>query len=361
MKRVVIVGGGYAGVALARHLDAAHEVVLVEQRERFAHVVAGLRAIAGASGGRQLLLPYSEVLQRGTVLHAAATAVRDGGVEVAGKWMPADAVAIATGSSYPSPIKPEGSDLAGYLLGLDAAAEAVSRSASIVVAGAGAVGVELAAEIRHAHPGRRVTLIGRRLIPGPYRHALRRRLHRKLTDLGVTVLEDSLIQDAAGAPAAPSATYSPGQRVRTTSGIEVDGEVWFTAHGARPVTDLLPQETLDASGRVTVDEHLRIRGSRTLFAVGDITDVPEPKTAANAERQAAVAAQVIADLLAGREPRTHYTPSRYAVLAVPLGPRDGATQLPLLGHPIVGAAFTRRIKGQDLLLTRYRTTLRARA
>ena len=33
MKRVVIVGGGYTGTALARALDAAAEVVLVEARE----------------------------------------------------------------------------------------------------------------------------------------------------------------------------------------------------------------------------------------------------------------------------------------------------------------------------------------
>ena len=45
MKRVVIVGGGYAGVALARALDSNAEVCLVEARDRFVHNVAAIRSV----------------------------------------------------------------------------------------------------------------------------------------------------------------------------------------------------------------------------------------------------------------------------------------------------------------------------
>ena len=40
MKRVVIVGGGYAGTLLARALDPIAEVVLIEPKAAFVHNVA---------------------------------------------------------------------------------------------------------------------------------------------------------------------------------------------------------------------------------------------------------------------------------------------------------------------------------
>ena len=52
MKRVVIVGGGYAGTSLARSLDAAVEVVLVEPRDRFVHNVAAIRALVEPATAR---------------------------------------------------------------------------------------------------------------------------------------------------------------------------------------------------------------------------------------------------------------------------------------------------------------------
>ena len=43
-KSVVIIGGGYAGVALARELDGHVQVTLVDCHDVFFHKVASLRA-----------------------------------------------------------------------------------------------------------------------------------------------------------------------------------------------------------------------------------------------------------------------------------------------------------------------------
>ncbi|WP_308461195.1 hypothetical protein [Streptomyces sp. Ru62] len=46
LRRVVIIGGGYAGVRLARELDADADVTLIDLKEAFFHRVASLRASA---------------------------------------------------------------------------------------------------------------------------------------------------------------------------------------------------------------------------------------------------------------------------------------------------------------------------
>ena len=45
VKRVIVVGGGYAGAALARALDKVAEVQLVDARDRFVHNVAAIRGV----------------------------------------------------------------------------------------------------------------------------------------------------------------------------------------------------------------------------------------------------------------------------------------------------------------------------
>ena len=45
MKRVVIVGGGYAGTLLARALDPVAEVVLIEPKAAFVQNVPAIRAV----------------------------------------------------------------------------------------------------------------------------------------------------------------------------------------------------------------------------------------------------------------------------------------------------------------------------
>jgi apoptosis-inducing factor 2 len=49
VKRVIVVGGGYAGTALARALDKAAEVRLVHPRDRFVPNVAAIRGLVDPS------------------------------------------------------------------------------------------------------------------------------------------------------------------------------------------------------------------------------------------------------------------------------------------------------------------------
>src|SRR5450755_3244837 len=103
---VVVVGGGYGGINVAKALDEAADVVLVEPKDTFVHNVAALRALVDPSWLTRVYLPYDGLLASGRVVHDRAVKVDAGRVALAsGEEIEADYVVLATGSQYPFPAK----------------------------------------------------------------------------------------------------------------------------------------------------------------------------------------------------------------------------------------------------------------
>jgi flavin-dependent dehydrogenase len=89
--RVVVVGGGYGGVAVAKAVDATSDVVLVEPKDAFMHNIAALRALVDPSWLSSIFLPYRGLLASGRVVRDRAVVVgphrvvtASGEVEIAG-------------------------------------------------------------------------------------------------------------------------------------------------------------------------------------------------------------------------------------------------------------------------------------
>src|SRR5262245_15677393 len=102
---VVIVGGGYGGITVAKALDEVTDVVLVEPRDEFVHNVGTLRAVVDPTWIDRLFVPYDGLLTRGEVRHDRAVAVRPGAVDLSSGTLSADYIVLATGSSHRYPAK----------------------------------------------------------------------------------------------------------------------------------------------------------------------------------------------------------------------------------------------------------------
>src|ERR1700733_6601747 len=99
---VVVVGGGYAGVNVAKALDDVADVVLVEPKDAFQHNVAALRALADPAWVPRIFLPYDRLLARGRVVADRAVKGEPGQVTLAsGEQLAADYIVLATGSAHP--------------------------------------------------------------------------------------------------------------------------------------------------------------------------------------------------------------------------------------------------------------------
>ena len=82
-----------------------------------------------------------------------------------------------------------------------------------------------------------------------------------------------------------------------------------------------------------------------VYAIGDAADCGEPPLTFLARRQARYLARYLMGGVTGV-----YKPAGRVAMAVPLGPKIGATQLPLPGLPVVGSFVTSWLKGRDLFI-----------
>lgn len=356
MKRVVIVGGGYAGTQLARALDAVADVALIEPKEAFVHNVAAIRAVVDPAWIDRLILPYDRLLKRGRVVRDRVSAIEAGGVRLeANGALEGDIVVVATGSTYARPFKAAGDGIAAFRAGLHDAHAALKAAKRIAIVGAGAVGVELAGEIAAGMTGKTIELVSRTATLFPdYTPGLGRRLQRDLAAMGVHV---HLGATAEGIGGIKAPTTGP---LVLAGALEIPADLVFPAIGAKPDAGLFAGRdgaTFDRLGRVAVDGWLRPAGAKNLFALGDMAASGDFMTIVAITRQAPWLANTLKAVIEGRalESLPRYAPWPAPPILLPLGSRRGASVLPIGRSGLaVGALVTSALKGKALFEPRYR-------
>ncbi|CAO5189711.1 apoptosis-inducing factor 2 [Frankia sp. AiPs1] len=359
-KTVAVVGGGYGGITAARALDDVADVVLVEPRDTFVHNVAALRGLVDPGWIDRLFLPYDQLLARGRVARDLATGVDAQGITLgSGERIAADYLVLATGSTYPFPAKVDVHDSALARQRLRATHESLAEAASVLLLGAGPAGLELAGEIRSAWPDKPVTIVdpawdilAGTSLPEEFRAEVR----AQLDALGVTLVLGSALRENPSSEPGTAKTFT----VTTISGEALTADIWFRCHGVVPTTDYLAPDLAAArlpNGQVRVTDALHLPGYPHVFAIGDITDIDEPKMAKAAEQHAVVVAANIRTLVEGGGELQSYTPGPPGI-SLPLGPRAGASYAKAVG--VLGAEQTSKIKGTTMRIESYLDLLNLR-
>lgn len=81
-KKVVILGGGYAGIAIAKKLDKNFDVVVIDAKDFFFHSVGAPRTLVNERFGSLITIPYTNLLRFGRVVHEWATNIDVNGNKV---------------------------------------------------------------------------------------------------------------------------------------------------------------------------------------------------------------------------------------------------------------------------------------
>lgn len=268
-RRLVIVGGGMAGQAVAEQMAARggwQITLLAEEDVRpYNRIALSDRVRDEASAERLAARPAAWYSEAGVTLcvGAAATSVDTVGRTVtdrSGVERRYDALVLATGSRAFVPPIPgaEREHVVAYRTLRDAArmSAAARRGGAAVVIGGGLLGLEAAAAL--SARGLAVTVIeaADRLMPQQLDDGASALLRRALSRLGVeTVLATSVHEITA-------------TRVRLGDQSSISAELVVVAAGIRAETALARAAGLDVGRGITVDDELRTSDAR-IWAVGE--------------------------------------------------------------------------------------------
>jgi len=341
--RVVIVGGGFAGLETAKALAGAPVEVTVVDRRNF-HLFQPLlyQVATGGLSPANIAAPIRTVLKgqrNARVLLGEAT-----GVDVAGRRLlladgelPYDTLVVATGARHAYFGRDDWERLAPGLKTLEDATEIRRRillafeaaerepdparqraRLTFVVVGAGPTGVELAGalaeiarhtlrdEFRRIDPaGARILLVeGTDRVLGAYSPRLSARAANDLSGLGVEVRTGTLVTQIEDG----RVTLRKGEDVETVAAHTV---LWAAGVMGSPLGKALAGAAgaaTDRAGRVVVAPDLSLPGHPEILVLGDLAvfthqgGAPLPGTAPVAMQQGRYAARLVRERLRGRTP-----------------------------------------------------------
>ncbi|KAA0105106.1 NAD(P)/FAD-dependent oxidoreductase [Mycolicibacterium sp. P1-5] len=301
--RVVVIGGGYAGVIAANHLRLRPDVAitLVNPRPDFVERIRLHQLITGSDDATH---SYADILGAGIELVVdAATRIDTEARQVelfSGPPLPYDYLIYAVGSGSAEPMVPGADEFAYPIADLEEAQRLTTAlselhfHAPVCVVGAGPTGIETAAEL--AEQGRNVTLVCGTVL-GPYLSTPgRRSVAKRLRKLGVEIVDGP--QAMVTGVAADAVTLADGRRLASTV------TIWTAGFG---VPDLAARSGLrtDAMGRLLTDETLTSVDSDRIVAAGDAaapSNQPLRMSCQAAIPLGAQAANTVLSRLAGEQP-----------------------------------------------------------
>lgn len=317
--RILVLGAGYAGLAAARKLArvGGARVTVVDAKAEFTERVRLHQQVAGHRLRRWDLAAVLDrrgaefVRARATDLDPAARTVRLDTGDVLGY----DTLVYALGSIAPDHV-PGVARYARSVATPEDARWVAGAAGPVAVVGAGATGIELAAELAESHPGMPVLLLGADEPAAWLGDKAVAHVRGVLARLGVEVRTGAKVVEVT----------ERGPRLADGSVVPAATTIWTTGFA---VPDLAARAGLavDAAGRIRTDACLRSISHPEIHAAGDSAVIAGPggrelrMACATALPTGAHAAAVIAAGLRGREPEP--LRFRYHLQCLSLGRRDG--------------------------------------
>lgn len=285
MKKIVIIGGGFAGAYAAKNLERDFEVTLIDSKDYFEFTPAILRTIVDPTHIHKIQVCHKDYLRCAHIVKDDVLHVTEKEVKTKNEKYSFDYLIICSGSKYNTPIKEMDLVITTRAQELKDYATQLHKAENVLIIGGGIVGVELAGEITDKYPQKKITLVHAKsdLIernPAKARKYALSLLKRK----GVFIVFNEKVNSCK------KGSYCTNEdRVIKT-------DLAFLCTGIIPNYDFLEPaftDCLSEKKSLKVNNYLQVKGFERIFSAGDITDIKEEKTAQSAEKQAEVVVQNI--------------------------------------------------------------------
>lgn len=366
---VVIVGASHAGLGVANELLKTDsdkvKVILINPSEKHYFNIAAPRILAKPEFFKpeQYLLPIEKSFTRypegsfqfvkgeATSINVASKSVKVSSLQ---SDLFYDYLVIASGSTTTSslqgelaPFKPLGNqDIDASIRSIQ---KVISDAKSVVLGGAGPIGVEFSGELAEAFEakqGASVTLISatKHVLP-MLKEKGRNMAEKVLAEKNVKVITSRKVVDAVQNVSGNKAQWI----VSLDNGEQLEADVYISTTGVIPNNQFVPPEFLSADGWIAVDDKLCVTGGDgSIYALGDITTQPLRTVLKVTEQVPVVVANLKAAIL-GRGKYSTYFSNGALMMIVPIGESTGTGQI--FGWKPWGIMVS-KIKGKDFFVSK---------
>ncbi|KAL4723840.1 hypothetical protein ACLX1H_009485 [Fusarium chlamydosporum] len=292
-KTVVVLGAGWAGLPLTHKLLKYTlpkipnlKVILVSPNTHFFWNVAATRGIIpDAIPDQQLFLPihpgfeqYSSenfefVLGKADSINAESSIAHVICNNGPAREINYDELVVATGSCLASglPLKPIGTHQETMSAWKQLKSQ-VGGAKSIVVAGAGATGTEVAGELAARYGSSKdISLIisGDQPLEGAM-DSVRASIEKDLKTLGVKLIHKARVNEAK------QRTDGRETELLLSNGTILKTNLYLPLYGIKLNTSFVPPKFLDDKGNIELDDKMRVAGTENIWAIGDVGNI-DPK------------------------------------------------------------------------------------
>lgn len=200
---------------------------------------------------------------------------------------------LATGRRRAWPFDPKGTTKQQFVCEMAQAKAEIEKASIITIIGAGALGIEVAGEIKQDFPEKRVILVHPHGFLPPEKFgskAFREKVETAVREVGIELKLNTRI-----------AKQLSDRTLVTTTGesIRSDLNYWCNFHHSNlePVKKVFSEAIDVEKDEIAVEDTLLVKGSSSVFAVGDINNLPIMKTAGAAFHSSCYVAQTLVNLL----------------------------------------------------------------
>ena len=393
-KNIVILGGSYGGTSIAHNLlkhalpqlpdKASYQVVLVSASSQAICRPACPRAMISDDFFNQekLFVSITTAFKQYTdsefrFVHGTASELdhtnRTVSVSLAAgntEKIGFHALVIATGSSTVSPLFGLNQDVEYLRSSWTGFRKALPDAKSIVIAGGGPTGIEVAGELgeylngragwfssKLSNPKVAVTVVtaGSEILP-ILRPSIAKKAEDQLAKVGVSVIKNTRVESTTPQDAGSDGALTSKATLTLSDGKTLDADLYIPSTGTRPNTSYIPEALRTSDGRVDTNAStLRVdRAGPRIYAIGDASSYARPAIHLLTEAVPVLSANIKRDLLlaAGKaesslgDDRVYKVDTRETQL-VPIGKSKGVGAA--LGYALPSFAVW-LIKGRDYWL-----------
>ncbi|KAF9101304.1 hypothetical protein BGX27_011537 [Mortierella sp. AM989] len=354
-KNVVIIGGSCVAVSASltakKILPSTHRIIIIEKHSHFHYMFAFPRAAVIPGWENELFVPYTKMFdspEKGQVIQALATNITkthvelDRSVEGFGTSIEYEYLIYGTGARHPEPGNLNDHDTkAAGIQKIKETQEKIQKATKILLIGGGAVGLELATEIREHFPEKEVTLVHSRdrYMPS-YKYGMHVKSAEILEDFGVR----QILSDRANIPEGGFVDDFKMIKVTTKGGKEIECDLQILCTGMTPQSDLLaklsPSSINPTNRLVKTKPTLQIADDEfpNIYTAGDVADLEDVKTGGAAWGEADLCIRNICKMIAdpkiqSKQLGTHTSMAPQIMLY--FGVAKGVLQLKFFGPLVV--------------------------